>query len=237
MELCDLVVVTKADGNLLPAAQRTRNDYEHGLYYSSSNINSSAHTGWRPRAMLCSVVEDCDKYMLKIWIKLREYMALMEKEVDPSVLTQHQQWTGVLRNGFYYEYSTEDLTEYYRPTKTNSANANAGEGRSEEEGLKLSLLDLKRARQRRLRMWSQLNDEMMMRIRGLKKASIGRSSDVHEIKNNPGKVERGESGLIDAKSIERALVRNEITSRVAAQKLLDQWIDSLVEERLHQKRQ
>ncbi len=53
MELADLVLVNKADGDLLPAARRAATEYSHALRLMQPR---TAH--WRPRVELCSAMED-----------------------------------------------------------------------------------------------------------------------------------------------------------------------------------
>lgn len=51
MELADAVVVNKADGDMLPAAERTRSDYESALH-----LLRAASPGWQPRALMASAL-------------------------------------------------------------------------------------------------------------------------------------------------------------------------------------
>jgi LAO/AO transport system kinase len=52
VELADLVVVNKDDGELAPVAQRTAADYQHALYLVRPRTDA-----WQPRVLLCSSLE------------------------------------------------------------------------------------------------------------------------------------------------------------------------------------
>ncbi len=51
MELADLVVINKADGENLPAAERARAEAQNALHYLPSSLS-----GWTPRALTCSAL-------------------------------------------------------------------------------------------------------------------------------------------------------------------------------------
>ena len=51
VELADLIVVNKADGDLLPAAERARRDYGAALHLLRPTTNT-----WRPKVMTCSAL-------------------------------------------------------------------------------------------------------------------------------------------------------------------------------------
>src|SRR5258708_7028615 len=51
IELADLIVVNKADGDLLPAARRAASDYQHAL-----RMLRSPTIGWTPEVMTCSAL-------------------------------------------------------------------------------------------------------------------------------------------------------------------------------------
>jgi LAO/AO transport system kinase len=52
MELADVVVVTKADGDLLPAARRAEADYRHAVHFLRRRVEA-----WEPRVASASAVE------------------------------------------------------------------------------------------------------------------------------------------------------------------------------------
>jgi len=57
VELADLVVVNKADGDLLPAARRTKTDYMHALQLLWGLKPKHGDTmPWKPKCCLCSSV-------------------------------------------------------------------------------------------------------------------------------------------------------------------------------------
>jgi len=72
VELADLVVVNKADGDLAAAAERARVDYENALH-----LLRPASTVWRPRVLPCSALTG--KGIAEIWRTLGAYRAAMEK--------------------------------------------------------------------------------------------------------------------------------------------------------------
>jgi LAO/AO transport system kinase len=49
MEMADIVVVNKADGSNMAAAERARTDAQNGLHYLPASLS-----GWTPRALTCS---------------------------------------------------------------------------------------------------------------------------------------------------------------------------------------
>jgi LAO/AO transport system kinase len=69
MELADLVVVNKADGANLAAAERARAEAENALHYFPA-----AGSGWTPRALACSA--QTGKGIAELWNCILEYAAL-----------------------------------------------------------------------------------------------------------------------------------------------------------------
>eukprot|EP00823_Brevimastigomonas_motovehiculus_P000157 TRINITY_DN1026_c0_g1_i1.p1 TRINITY_DN1026_c0_g1~~TRINITY_DN1026_c0_g1_i1.p1 ORF type:complete len:388 (-),score=75.38 TRINITY_DN1026_c0_g1_i1:65-1228(-) len=74
MELCDMVVVTKADGDLLNTAKLTRSDYTHGL-----RLFRPKHDNWDPPVRLCSSVSQDTKSLDRIWGDITEFQELLTK--------------------------------------------------------------------------------------------------------------------------------------------------------------
>ena len=175
MEVADMIVVTKADGALLGTAQRTRADYERGLsFYHAASLSY----GWSPIAVLCSATEGTEAYLDGIWGRVLEFEHAMMKPAH----------------------------EFTRNSRSFGHDAFTGWTSAESAKVagKLSILHAKRAMQRRQWMWSQLNDELLGRMR--KFAQV--------------------EGVIT--SVEKDLVENRLTSRVAAKLMLDAFIDAQV---------
>lgn len=138
MELADLVVVTKADGDLLTTAQRTRMDYERSL-----NIFKTAGQlyGWQPHALLCSVKVNPPRHFDRIWGKVLDFEhAMLRPMRDAAVhggLAHLISQSGSLMG----EEKLSALTE------------------------KMSVLHAKRVVQRRQWLWAQLSEELLHRMR------------------------------------------------------------------------
>lgn len=69
MEMADLVVVNKADGPNLRAAERARTDAQNGLHYLPA-----AASGWTPRAVTCSA--QTGNGIAELWQCVEEHAAL-----------------------------------------------------------------------------------------------------------------------------------------------------------------
>ena len=70
VELADLMVVTKADGDLLPAAGRTRSEYQHAL-----RLLRPSAPGWTPSVMLSSALSG--KGIAEVWAAVERYRAAL----------------------------------------------------------------------------------------------------------------------------------------------------------------
>ncbi|HZV71685.1 MAG TPA: methylmalonyl Co-A mutase-associated GTPase MeaB [Saprospiraceae bacterium] len=66
-ELADIVIINKADGQLLDAAMISRSHYQNALHYLTPLRND-----WEPRVLLCSAAEG--KGIDEFWESLRLYM-------------------------------------------------------------------------------------------------------------------------------------------------------------------
>ena len=66
MELADLVVVTKADGDLLPAARRAEADHRHAVHFLRRRFEE-----WAPRVLAVSSVEGTG--VAEVWTALGEH--------------------------------------------------------------------------------------------------------------------------------------------------------------------
>lgn len=70
VELADILVVTKADGNLLAAAKSTAADYK-GAIRVLQQSNSSSDQMWQPRVLLTSSVEQ--NGLGELWKSIQDY--------------------------------------------------------------------------------------------------------------------------------------------------------------------
>lgn len=71
MELVDLVVVNKADGDLAKPANRALAEYKAAL-----KLIQPRHEVWKPTAMTCSSVESTN--IDKVWQTMKEFWEVME---------------------------------------------------------------------------------------------------------------------------------------------------------------
>jgi len=72
MELADLIVINKADGDLLGQAHRTQADYAHAL-----RLMTPTHANWVPQALSCSALKDDG--LDKVWDCVGDFHARMVK--------------------------------------------------------------------------------------------------------------------------------------------------------------
>lgn len=66
IEMADLIAITKADGSNRIAAERARVSYENALH-----MYPSPPSGWKPRVMVCSAIENTG--IAELWDMIREY--------------------------------------------------------------------------------------------------------------------------------------------------------------------
>jgi LAO/AO transport system kinase len=69
MELADLVVINKADGGNLPAAERARSEAQNALHFFPAS-----RSGWTPRAQICSAASGLG--IRDLWACVLEYDTL-----------------------------------------------------------------------------------------------------------------------------------------------------------------
>jgi len=62
VELADLVVVNKADGELLSTARHTKIEYMHALHLLPHSIGK-----WRPQVLMCSSIDADQSSLIKLW--------------------------------------------------------------------------------------------------------------------------------------------------------------------------
>jgi LAO/AO transport system kinase len=89
MELADLLVVNKADGDLLAQAKRTKSDYAHAV-----KLLRSYNPLWPTRVMLSSTKDTSKDYMCDIWTEILDFEACMVKVdgIERRRGHQRQQW-------------------------------------------------------------------------------------------------------------------------------------------------
>ncbi|RKP06442.1 ArgK protein-domain-containing protein [Thamnocephalis sphaerospora] len=87
VELADLVVVTKADGDLLPAARVAQQEYTSALKFVQPRISE-----WRPRVTRASAKSDED--MVRVWEMMSQYRdAIVETgRLEKVRASQRTQW-------------------------------------------------------------------------------------------------------------------------------------------------
>eukprot|EP01027_Heterolobosea_sp_BB2_P014153 GEZU01020367.1.p1 GENE.GEZU01020367.1~~GEZU01020367.1.p1 ORF type:complete len:508 (-),score=84.08 GEZU01020367.1:93-1616(-) len=87
VELADLIVVNKSDGNLLPAATVTKSEYKHALQLLRPK---SRH--WSPKVLSCSSV--LKQNIDTIWLEMGEFRKTMEKcgELVAQRENQRKRW-------------------------------------------------------------------------------------------------------------------------------------------------
>lgn len=73
VEMADLMVVTKADGDLAPAAGRTQSEYQHALRLIRPNV-----AGWTPSVLLTSAL--ANKGIAEVWQAVEAYRAAVAKD-------------------------------------------------------------------------------------------------------------------------------------------------------------
>ena len=87
MELAELVVVTKADGDLLPAANRAAGDLRHALH-----LMRPLHRSWVPRVISSSAYEGTG--LDEVWDAVLEHRAALSAtgELDAQRSEQLRRW-------------------------------------------------------------------------------------------------------------------------------------------------
>lgn len=73
IEIADLILINKADGDNIMAAERAKSGYELALHYLRQNIY-----GWRVPVLLCSALEQ--RGIDSVWIKTSELIDLLKDE-------------------------------------------------------------------------------------------------------------------------------------------------------------
>jgi len=87
MELADLIVVNKADGDRIPLAKRARGDYRHAL-----RMLPPSTPGWETPVLIASATEGTG--LAEIWETIEKHRALLEETglLEERRLHQQQRW-------------------------------------------------------------------------------------------------------------------------------------------------
>jgi len=87
VEQSDLIVVTKYDGDLMPAARRVAHEYMSALKYLRP---TSKH--WRSKVQLCSAVSG--EGIQEVWSTMQKFKTVMEEsgELESRRKDQHLRW-------------------------------------------------------------------------------------------------------------------------------------------------
>jgi len=87
MELADMVIVTKADGDLLPAANRARAEYNAGLH-----LMRPKYTGWAARALPVSAITGTG--LAEVWDEMGRFRTMLATTGAQASLraTQARAW-------------------------------------------------------------------------------------------------------------------------------------------------
>ncbi|MCC6601260.1 MAG: methylmalonyl Co-A mutase-associated GTPase MeaB [Crocinitomicaceae bacterium] len=95
MEMCDGILITKADGDNASAAKRARTEY-----FSALHLFAPSESGWKPRVEICSAITNTG--IDHAW----------------SIIHDHEKWMKE-RNLFDYRRSTQDLQWMHNTIKDN----------------------------------------------------------------------------------------------------------------------
>jgi LAO/AO transport system kinase len=109
MELADLVVVNKADGDLLATAQATASDYAAALHLIRPRTRS-----WSPRALTCSALVGTG--IPEVWGAVTEFNAALAGEIPALRAEQNRAWmwsevTGSLLESLHADSDVAGLAE------------------------------------------------------------------------------------------------------------------------------
>ncbi|MEX0620566.1 MAG: methylmalonyl Co-A mutase-associated GTPase MeaB [Solirubrobacterales bacterium] len=87
VEMADLIVVNKADGDRIPLAKRARGDYRHAL-----RMLPPSTEGWETPVLIASAIEKTG--LAEIWETIEAHRALLDETglLDERRLHQQQRW-------------------------------------------------------------------------------------------------------------------------------------------------
>ncbi|MDO9551041.1 methylmalonyl Co-A mutase-associated GTPase MeaB [Rhodonellum sp.] len=103
IEICDALVINKADGDNLPMAKRAQREYANALH-----LFPIRESGWLPKVKICSAVEKTG--LVGIWEMISEYRDLTKANgfYDANRAEQRGNWMHehigyLLKNQFYQD--------------------------------------------------------------------------------------------------------------------------------------
>lgn len=87
MEMADLIVVNKADGDRIPLAKRARGDYRHAL-----RMLPPSTQGWETPVLIASSTEGTG--LAEVWETIEKHRALLDETglLEQRRLSQQQKW-------------------------------------------------------------------------------------------------------------------------------------------------
>jgi LAO/AO transport system kinase len=104
VELCDFVVVNKADGDMLARARHTKVEYMHALQM----LDRGSYLGWAPRVLLSSTLQPCSakESIVGVWRAVEEHHTYLERAKSGIVLFRTQQRRRCLWKQIEEEFAT-----------------------------------------------------------------------------------------------------------------------------------
>ncbi len=103
VEMADLIAVNKADGDRIPAAEKTKRDYLNALH-----LFPAKESGCTVKAITCSATEK--KGIPEIWTAIKEYQGFTEqngyflkRRKEQAIFWLHEIVTDTLKNNFYQD--------------------------------------------------------------------------------------------------------------------------------------
>jgi LAO/AO transport system kinase len=110
MEMCDAIIINKADGENVKWAQIAKQNYENALHlYTEKNNN------WQPKVLTCSAIENTG--ITDIWNMIQDYVSITKSNLsfDDKRNNQEEYWlyetlNQALKDQFYQnEYVQKEL--------------------------------------------------------------------------------------------------------------------------------
>jgi len=103
LEVADLLIVTKADGPSLAAANLTKADFQY-----ATRLRSTNRTLWTPPVLLSSINTNTNQYLTEIWNSICDFDRLIMKygQKEEKRLEQRQAWLKMQLRDTLYQYVT-----------------------------------------------------------------------------------------------------------------------------------
>ena len=88
VEVADLIVVNKADGNLKQAAMRTKSEYRQAVHLTHQTTEGT----WNPKVLMCSAIEK--QGLEKIWEEIENCQKLNKDNgiFESKRIEQREKW-------------------------------------------------------------------------------------------------------------------------------------------------